>query len=240
MIDQREKEEPITKLDIDVQAAQADFEQTYFNPLEQESPTPKSIQRKTKTPTLRIRSKLLVAAIIVGLICLMSMSASAFEFNIFKLFASWTEDTFQFVSALVTGDDGAESDSVLGEFEAMIDKLHAGAPVPTWAPEGYELTETTEYALTSKYIYMAKLESEQGDIAITITHHAEGTDMYARYSEKENPDAEAFVCGNVTHYVLVNEETATATWVDGNFECVIFGTMTEEDLERMIESIYET
>ena len=43
----------------------------------------------------------------------------------------------------------------------------------------------------------------------------------------------------VAHYLMSNNETRMATWTNANVEVLIQGDLEFEDLEKMIDSIYE-
>ncbi len=231
VIDARETTDATPGLDIDPVAAQADFNQIRLPQAStaQSSPKPNSIRKKSR------RLYLLVAALIVTLSC--SVTASALEVNIFQLFADWTSDTFQMVAQTVMGAS-AQEDDPLSELRELVGAGNSLSLVPTWCPPGFEEIGTQQYALTSKVIFSTRLVNGEEEIILTITHHTEGVDAYAYISEKEEEDAIPFEVNGITHYILLNSANISATWLSDDFVCEIYGNLTQDELECMIESIY--
>ena len=44
---------------------------------------------------------------------------------------------------------------------------------------------------------------------------------------------------NIEHYIMSNEGVLTAAWITDNLECGIVGKISTEEMEAMIDSIYE-
>ena len=61
----------------------------------------------------------------------------------------------------------------------------------------------------------------------------------AALQEKDNSQVRVYESGGVEHYIMENNEKLVATWFTDNLECSITGEISEEDLETMINSIYE-
>lgn len=240
VIDEREQAEGILCHDEEAltpQEAQADFYATHFPDY---TPTPAlnssaPVHIRKKKPMRRIY--FLVAVLVAVMAC--SVSASAFEVNLFQLFAQWTEETFQFVAQVAVGVAEEDEDDPLSELRELV-KVNTDLPlVPHWCPDGFEVTDTQEYPLTSKTFITTTLINNNDVIIITITHHKLGIDAYAYLAEKKSEDTISFDSNGITHYFLMNSTTNTATWVYDDFVCEISGNITPEEMECMIESIYK-
>ena len=48
-----------------------------------------------------------------------------------------------------------------------------------------------------------------------------------------------YMRNGIDHSIAPNDEKVMAYWNNGNYECYIIGDITIEDVERMINSIYE-
>ena len=56
-------------------------------------------------------------------------------------------------------------------------------------------------------------------------------------SNEEVPDMDK--TQNICHYIAKNIDTYIAVWFNGNVECFIQGSLSEDDIKMMIDSIYE-
>ena len=59
--------------------------------------------------------------------------------------------------------------------------------------------------------------------------------------QKNQKDASRFVTGAVEHYIFYDGESKLekAVWTRDNLECRIIGDVSQEEMERIVESIYE-
>ncbi len=57
--------------------------------------------------------------------------------------------------------------------------------------------------------------------------------------EKTLNSPEIYAVGNVNHYILQNTDSIIAAWYVDDLECSINTTMSESDLKRVIDSIYQ-
>ena len=59
------------------------------------------------------------------------------------------------------------------------------------------------------------------------------------YHEKSAADATCYESNHVKYYIICNNGQLSAVWSIKNMECSITGTISENDLKAMIDSIYE-
>lgn len=174
-----------------------------------------------------------VAAIVAALLC-----GSALGQNIFRVIAEWTEETFY----IHTG----EGKSVFSEFDTLESLRIATADytdlpvVPFWWPEGARECEAPEIEKWHLGCDIGALYRE-GDrffkICITVYRSApeESYKIYQR-----SPDVvEKYVVNGIEHYILSNNSTLSAVWLNDCVEVSIHGELTIEELREMIDSIYK-
>lgn len=188
----------------------------------------------------RILRVVVIAAIMA---CMCAMAASAFEINIFKMFAQWTQDIFQFQPEMnISQSAGYESGTFLDAsqtLQSILDEQHiVDAVSPQWIPEGFELSAFTVYPDIDVPTYAALYENpvtEQTIIASVMVHH----EPQAAMQEKDSSGVTIFKANDVEHYIMNNNDKLVATWFSENLECSITGEISEGDMETMINSIYE-
>jgi hypothetical protein len=59
-----------------------------------------------------------------------------------------------------------------------------------------------------------------------------------RTVEKDEENVVLYTYKNITYFIAEDIETTKAIWQNGVFECQITGTVSQEEIEQMIRSIY--
>ena len=112
--------------------------------------------------------------------------------------------------------------------------------VPTWLPEGFELYGDVSIQVYPEFgeveFFASYLEGEE-IFSISITKCSNS--FQANTYEKTFQNPEIYVVDDIEHYIVDNSDTILAAWYVNNIECSINTTMSESDLKRVIDSIYE-
>ena len=252
VIAQREEEDPSAP-HFDVEAGWKDFQENYY-PTEEKSDNKKNklidkhkneeqADLKAPQPKRAGHRFLRVLAVAAAIICLCAVTASAFEINIFKMFAQWTQDIFQFHTEEVSSQ-GAEytSGTVLDTSQTLEDALtEAGITQlvsPKWIPEGFVFSGMKAYVDISEPMYTALYEDETTDHTIIVSVNVHQKPQ-ASVQEKDDSQVTVYTAGGIDHYIMENNDVLTATWFADNLECSIMGEISELEMETMINSIYE-
>ena len=200
----------------------------------------KPLAKSSRKPFERIVA---LAATLVLMLTLFTVQASGS--NLFRTLAEWT------ASVLRIGTDSSgqvsmgENDLTEGEVriyatpEEMLSDLHIkGELVPTWVPDRFSLegceARKTEAGVSCYVVYVAG----GSDLALKMWQKPL-EDIYL--VEKNQKDASRFVTGAVEHYIFYDGESEMekAVWTRDNLECRIMGDVSQEEMERIVESIYE-
>ena len=235
---------------VDVDAAWKDFQEEYQG---QAAAFDRTIQRETEssdhhqiqpaqTPRKKTRAFrfVLVAAIIVVLLC---GTATGFG-RVFQAMVNWTAETFGFESPYEEESvDATEREDVYEKLRAAVTEYTDLPVVPKWAPEGtmkgtdggVKVTERRDATqISSNY------KSGNGEFAIYIYIHNVIPPKYTvSYQWNEEQTITEYVAGGLEHDLVYNYESYIAAWTNENVECMIQGDLSEDDLKRMIDSIYE-
>lgn len=257
VIAQREEEDPSAP-HFDVDAGWKDFQENYY-PTEEKSIYANSDNTKNKfvhkhkneeqadlkvpQPKRAGHRFLRVITIAAVVMCMCAVVANAFELNIFKMIAQWTQDIFQFHTEEVSSQ-GAEytTGTVLDSSQTLEDALtEAGITQPAspkWIPEGFAFSGVKSYLDIGEPMYTALYEDETTDhtviVSVIVHEHPQ-----AAIQEKGSSQVTVYQSGGVDHYIMQNEDALVATWFVDNLECSITGKITESEMETMINSIYE-
>ncbi len=107
--------------------------------------------------------------------------------------------------------------------------------VPMWLPEGYELAELKVVPMPENTKIYGKFVIEDKYIAITFKISEEITST--RY-EKVPGEMMVHEAAGTGHAIVVNDENLSATWAKDGVESLVATNLEEQDLYKIIESIY--
>lgn len=200
----------------------------------------KPLAKSSRKPFKRIVA---LAATLVLMLTLFTVQTSGS--NLFRTLAEWT------ASVLRIGTDSSgqvsmgENDLIEGEIrtyatpEEMLSDLHIkGDLVPTWVPDRFSVqrceAKKTEAGISCRVVYTVS----NNDLILKMWQKPL-EDIYL--VEKNQKDASRFVTGAVEHYIFYDGESKLekAVWTRDNLECRIIGDVSQEEMERIVESIYE-
>ena len=243
VIADREKDDPSIPV-FDTDKSWNDFLQNYYpeDAGQQQTPasapvihSPHAVKKAWSSQPKRAGHKffriIFAAAVTVGL-C--AAAAGAFEFNLFKWFASWTQDIFQFQV-----EETANGTYLTDEQTLKPDLSAAGITtqcVPTWVPDGYQF-ESKDILEKSAVFTAYYWNAGNGDsIRVTIRVASESKRIY---HEKDVNEISCYTHSGIDHYIMHNNGQLTTVWDLGNLECTIDGGISENSMKTMIDSIYE-
>lgn len=250
VIAQREEADPAAP-HFDVEAGWNDFQKNYrptenqkssVDGSERESEKARQADLKTLQPKWAGHRFLRAVAIAAAIICVCAVTASAFEINIFKMFAQWTQEIFQFRTEEVSSQ-GAEytSGTVLDSsqtLETALAEAGIAQPIsPKWIPDGFAFITMDAYPDIAEPMFTALYEDETTGhtIIVSVIVHQK---PQSAVQEKDEGQVTVYTARGLDHYMMENNDSLTATWFVDNLECGIIGEISETEMEAMINSIY--
>ena len=212
--------------------AYATFVKHYAPQMAKKKPIPPS--KHGAVPVRWAKWAAAVAVIVVALTAV-SVGAQAFVPNFWEKVAIWTQEFFRF------GDvtDGTEGKTPGTENNAELDSLHEALEqqegvAPHWIPEGYICTsinaKESPKALRISAIY--KIGEEQLVIQIRREFGSDPVQI-----EKNEDLIEIYTVDGVDYYIFSNDKYMQTAWVVGEYECIIIGKLTMEEMKKAIDSI---
>lgn len=161
--------------------------------------------------------------------------------NIFQLIGSWTQDIFSFLTPESTEDRSGErhfetDHPGLQKLYDTVTQYGATAPVvPTWLPEGFELTELSVDSQNVSQKVTAQFSNDDKYIILSYEIHKS---LASNVYPKDHIDVEMFDWVGQKHYLIYNEGKWIATWGVDNVECALVTNFGKETLSALITSIY--
>jgi hypothetical protein len=181
----------------------------------------------------------LVAAVIIVLLMVGTITASAFGFDLWRAIAQWTVDTFWFdsYSNSVINSNVSKGNENLSMIENALLSYGITEPlVPNWFPEGFEMAECNISIFNDYKAFNSYYKNEEHTIIIQIVVH--NLCPVASF-EKDERGVTTYIVGGHEHYIMTNNSMLQAVWTFDNYECSIHGNLTESEIKTMLDSIYE-
>ena len=181
-----------------------------------------------------VKAATAVAAILVVVVMSFGISAQAFDFDIWGKIANWTKEIFQFSDVQPTEPEKENNLELKSLQDALGQYNIAQDIIPTWLPEGYVFKDINSLRSPREISVSAQFERDNEELIISIR---QTIGIKPEQIEKNDNLLEEYIVGDIKYYIFSNTETLQAAWVVGEFECIIGGRITIEELKEMINSI---
>ena len=197
---------------------------------------PKAAAKKIHTARW-VRVAAVIAIVLVTLFAA-STTAEAFGVDVWGKVATWTKEIFQFTdnpqgttATKPEKDYNAELKSLQ---DALNDNEITEKLAPTWMPEGYT-SKDLRTTITPRVLNISATYEKNGERLIIKICQTIG--VPAEQVEKNDNLLEVYVVDGVEYYIFSNTENLQAAWSIGEFECLVIGKITLEEMKMMIDSI---
>ena len=135
--------------------------------------------------------------------------------------------------ALASGEEKLHYRSI----EEALEEFQLDIAAPKWFPEQFGELEVTGTVMPGQKSIYAWVETDQKDcLGISYAKYGEG--IPGTVIEKDGNSPVLYESGGVRHYLLTDHDWRKAAWIQDGIECIIRGTVTEEEMKRIIDSIY--
>ena len=175
---------------------------------------------------------LTATAAVLAILLVGSVTAQAFGLNIWEAVVKWTQETFHF------GEWGNANINNDLPYTSLREALEEGeittALAPDWFPGGYELVDIKVDIKPLQTAYKAIYTNGEQDLRITVRDYLDEIPIYV---EQSDGLVEEYEVAGVTYYLFSDIDVVKAVWINGSYECNIFGNVTIEELKQMIDSI---
>ena len=213
--------------------ALADFRKHYM-PREKQTGRKKAI----RFPNRALRAVAAVLVVVLILAVGTSITAEAFHVDIWGKFANWTKEIFQFTDTpqgTTAADPEQEYNSELKSLQDALNDYEVAAKLaPTWISEGY-ICKDLQVVRTPRALNINAIYDKNGERLVIKIRQTIG--VQAPQVEKNDDLLEVYVVDGVEYYIFSNTETLQAVWSIGEFECLMIGKITLEEMKMMIDSI---
>ena len=181
-----------------------------------------------------------VAGIVLSVL-LVGVSTQAEADVFWNRIARWTDCVIEFFTP---GSGGQQDEYVfqtehpgLQQVYDTVSGLGITQPVvPMWIPEGYGLAGCKEMATKNKTTVVALFRNGEDLINYNLVLYTEGA---PNQYQKDEDAVKIFELRDVSHYIVKNNGAWVVVWTKDNIECSVLVDCSEEDLYRILRSIYD-
>ena len=179
-----------------------------------------------------------VLAIVFVLAVGTTLTAKAFKIDIWSRFASWTTEVFQFAGnqqeATAKNPELENNLELKSLQDTLVQQNITERIVPNWLPEGYVNTDVRVKASPRVITISAIFEKDETELVMTIR---QTIGVPANQVETNADLIEVYTVTGMEYYIFSNNAKLQAAWSVGEFECIIGGSITLEEMKKMINSI---
>ena len=240
-----DEKDPIP-IEIDLEESFAAFREKHMMLLAPSSGVPHAPEIPHSSERKRIPlafRRIGVAAAAIAVMLASMVTAQAFGLDIFGTIARWTAETFQFQPkdapyAVITNNPLQEGESAeYDSLEEALDAFGITVPlIPQRIPERFELDHINATNQPSGLFICADYTCDNGFLQIRFKK----TEIADLSSLEKQPGSIGMVdTAEIEHYLLRDVLSLKAVWQNGELECRISGTVSQEEMRDIIYSIYE-
>jgi len=212
--------------DFDVEQGLKDFHERFGDAFESE-PQKSEKNVRSRRPLARI-------AIIAAALCAFVFTAQATGLDIFGAIARWTSEQFSFVRE---GEiKGPDQKLAFDTLQDALDQCEVTEKLsPTKFPEGTEMTDIRLIREKDGVVISSTYEFGEKKFYISVERIVGAPHMEVEINEA---DVEVYEIEGIHHHIMSDVKQRKAIWHNAGWECRISGNLTDEELLRMIDSIY--
>lgn len=179
-----------------------------------------------------------VIAVVMAVLFAATTTAEAFGVNVWDKFAVWTREFFSFSNGTeeTQPTEPDKTDPVAySELQKALDEYEIEQKLaPTYLPAGYVHKDILMMDSPKEISIQAVYENNDKELIIYIHQIIGGAPLKI---EKSEDLIEIYTVNGVDYYIFSNMETTQAAWSVGEFECLIIGDISVEEMKGMIDSI---
>lgn len=183
------------------------------------------------------KRRLVAAAAAAALIVVGVTSVSAAKFNLWETIAKWTQETFHWGTSQESVENAPTKDGTppCAELQETLLSYDINEKlVPTWLPKGYSPAEVQIVQQPNRRMFYASYQCLDKYLIIQIQDYMDANPFQFEQSDSET---KIYVKNDIKYYIFENNHGTQIAWINGCYECNIYGDYSTEEAEIMIDSI---
>ena len=189
-------------------------------------------------PVARWAKRAAVVATICATLTVAAVSAEAFVPGWWDRVSAWSKEFFSFENTL-DGTEGKEPDKqhnlALLSLQEALDLYNITQPLaPSWLPDDYVDVDLKSQRTPREVTISAVYESEERQLVIKIRQIVGAKELKI---EKTDGLIEVYSVNGIEYFLFENNGVIQAAWVVDEFECLITGELTIDEMKSIVDSI---
>ena len=212
--------------------------QKYYMPEDAQSDSADAVPAKQNKISVRWFRRISAIAAALAIVLLTTVTADAFGYDLFGKIANWSEDFFHFEeqggATEVTEPDVQDELEYASLQEALDINGITQRLAPAWLPERFSLSDLEITESPKEVTINANYRSENDEIVISIRQLLTGLPIEV---EKNDNLVEVCYSNGIAYYIFQNTDAVQVSWIIDEFECIIIGEVTVEEMKEIVKSI---
>ena len=198
----------------------------------------KPIPFTKRYPVARWAKRVAVLAAICATLMVAAVSAEAFVPGWWGRVSAWTKGIFSFEDVSI-GTEGKEPSEQLNlelrTLQEALDIYSITQPlVPSWLPDGYVALDVKTVRTPREISISASYANGDRELVIKIRQTVGAA---AQKIEKMEGLIDVYSVNGIEYFLFDNNGVTQAAWVVDEFECLITGNVTMDEMKAIIDSI---
>lgn len=201
----------------------------------------KASRRSRRIHSWSMRAAAAAAVLILLLVPIVPQEAGAE--SLWETLARWTTEIVEFFGPrdndhrIVEYEFKTDHPGLQQVYDAVVGLGVTDPVVPMWLPEGYELVELGIEQHPVKTRMHSRFQSDDSSIVFFVDIYSEDV---ARMYQKDEDVVDSYECGGIVHQIIQNFDLTAVLWSRGCTECYLSLDCQEDELYRILKSIYTT
>ena len=184
---------------------------------------------------LKVASILLVLGILF-----FALPGAAQADDIHEVLSWWSDSAFQFFNpgkqvGTQTYSYKTDHPGLQQIYDTIAEMGITDPLVPSWVPDGFELTELKVHQMLDRSAIYAHMKSADHQLLMSFIFNDKGT-MFQH--EKDEDAVNIWELAGYEHYLVSNNGQQIVTWLMSGIECTLSTDCSEEEVYIIIKSIY--
>ncbi len=194
---------------------------------------------REERPAGRKKTRLLIrivsiAAVIALLLGAGAVAAYARKGVLWNYIINWSQGSFRFADP---------NEPKPGPFYVLATALKGCGIreplVPKWLPDGYGEGDFQFDDVPGFMHFISTSYNGDKEIHMNVFRYSSEQRPEIVYESDTSVPYEIYEAGGVEHYLMMNDKYRRAVWMNGDLECSILGEVSEQEMKRIIDSIYK-
>lgn len=157
--------------------------------------------------------------------------------TILETMTNWKQTTFSTPDQQETGTVAVLTNPDYLKVVEAVENATGTALLPNWYPDGMTVEQVEDNSDDNLLSYVIVFSKEKQHFLLSVLTYDKNSAMNSMYEKNEDSGDVRYTSGGMPYYVMENLERTVVVWKDETAEYSLSGFLTQDELERMMNSI---